>query len=30
MSNNTNKAVAELLAPMLQKTMFVAISRYSL
>ena len=27
MPNNTNKAVAELLAPMLKKTLFVAISR---
>ena len=27
MSNNTSKAVAELLAPMLKKTLFVAISR---
>jgi len=27
MSNNSSKAVAELLAPMLKKTLFVAISR---
>lgn len=27
MSNNTSKAAAELLAPMLKKTLFVAISR---
>jgi len=27
MSNTTSKAVAELLAPMLQKPLFVAISR---
>jgi hypothetical protein len=27
MSNNASKAVAELLAPMLKKTLFVAISR---
>lgn len=27
MSNNTSKAVAELFAPMLKKTLFVAISR---
>lgn len=27
MSNDTKKAVAELLAPMLKKTLFVAISR---
>jgi hypothetical protein len=27
MSNDTRKAVAELLAPMLKKTLFVAINR---